>query len=197
MIFSLVNHPPSSHLVSCQQNSTRGRAGSVWNRRSLWWRLKQKQKVRDEEETECLFIKCLRAGHLGVEQICFQTQWICADDLGAFDERQRAGRIVKVFHVTIFTFFLSQDNNSSNTFFPSLQHQDSRSHHIYSDCFNVADCFSLSNWFIGFFFQLFIPKITETNSCWSVRSRGDGCKRATCLTEGRNIITVSSHPPCL
>lgn len=104
MTSSQVNHPPSSHLVSCQQNSTRGRAGPVWNRRSLWWRLKQKQKVRDEEESECLFIKCLRAGHLGVEQICFQTHWICADDLGAFDERQWAGRIVKVFHVTIFTF---------------------------------------------------------------------------------------------
>lgn len=162
--------------------------GGDWNRNRKW-EMRKRQSVYLSSVSEQDIWEWNR--------FVFQTHWICADDLGAFDERQWAGRIVKVFHVTIFTFFLSQDNNSSNTFFPSLQHQDSRSHHNYSDCFIVSDCFSLSNWFIGFFFQLFIPKITETNSCWSVRSRGDGCKRATCLTEGRNIITVSSHPPCL
>lgn len=44
-------NPPSSYLVSCQQHSSRGRAGSVWNSRSLWRRLKRRrEKKRRESE---------------------------------------------------------------------------------------------------------------------------------------------------
>lgn len=194
MIFSQVNrHRPLTWFPASRTvpGVGLGRYGIVapfggdWNRNRKW-EMRKSQSVYLSSVSEQDIWEWNR--------FVFQTHWICADDLGAFDERQRAGRIVKVFHVTIFTFFYHETIIIVLTSSPP---SNTRSHHNYSDCFIVSDCFSLSNWFIGFFFQLFIPKITETNSCWSVRSRGDGCKRATCLTEGRNIITVSSHPPCL
>ncbi len=45
----------TSYLVSCQQHSSWGRARSVWNSRSFWWRLKKRrdgQGLKREKETE-------------------------------------------------------------------------------------------------------------------------------------------------
>lgn len=38
------HHSPTAYLVSCQQYSSRSRAGSVWNSRSFWWRLQIKKR---------------------------------------------------------------------------------------------------------------------------------------------------------
>lgn len=155
MIFSQVNrHRPLTWFPASRTvpGVGLGRYGIVapfggdWNRNRKW-EMRKSQSVYLSSVSEQDIWEWNR--------FVFQTHWICADDLGAFDERQRAGRIVKVFHVTIFTFFYHETIIIVLTSSPP---SNTRSHHNYSDCFIVSDCFSLSNWFIGFFFSFLFQK---------------------------------------